>query len=66
MEPVVVYVFTSYWWLAFPIMWFAWGLARQVLDYRHRRNVAEVMKVYAAHGKQPPAEILRAAAGLRA
>lgn len=66
MEPVVAYVFTSYWWLLFPILWFAWGLAHQVLNFLQQRDAAEVIKLYAAHGKTPPAEILKAAVGLKA
>lgn len=50
-------LFAAYWWLLFPI--FGFGIAFFSMWLRHRRMHAwlELMKTYAAQGKEPPANI---------
>jgi hypothetical protein len=53
----------EHWWLIFPIGWFIFGGLGMWLNYRRGRDAMEIMKSYAAQGREPPAEILRAASG---
>ena len=46
-------VFWAFWWLIFPIMFFAMGALSMVLRHRRHRDTLEVMKAYAAQGKDP-------------
>jgi hypothetical protein len=55
----VTYVFFSYWWLIFPVMWFAFGLSRSLFRYGRQRDAMDVARAYAANGREPPAEITR-------
>lgn len=54
---------TSFWWALFPLAFFAIGGLRMWLNYRRSRDVLEVIKTYAAQGKEPPAEVMRMLAG---
>lgn len=50
--------FWSLWWLIFPVMFFAKGALRMWLRYKRRKDNIDLMKTYAAQGKDP-AEIAR-------
>ena len=47
-----------FWWLIFPIMWFAFGIVGMALKHQRDRDTLELMKTYAAKGKDP-AEIAK-------
>ena len=49
----------SYWWLIFPIGAFAFGAWERWLSYQRSRDTLELLKTYAAQGKEPPPEISR-------
>lgn len=49
----------SYWWLIFPIGAFVLGAWDRWLGYQRSRDTLEVLKTYAAQGKEPPPEISR-------
>ena len=49
----------AYWWLIFPIMWFIFGMFGMWMAHRRHRDTIELMKTYAAQGKDP-AEIAKA------
>ena len=43
----------SYWWLMFPLMWMAFGAWGMWLRHRRQQDTLEVMKTYAAQGRDP-------------
>src|SRR5947207_4703890 len=49
--------FRSYWWLLFPIGAFLFGAWDRWLAYKRSRDHLELLKHYAAQGKEPPPEI---------
>lgn len=51
---------TDYWWLIFPLGFLLIAIIDRWLAYRRSRDALEVIKAYAAQGKEPPAEVLRA------
>ncbi len=62
----------THWWLIIILAVFAVPLVQALLDpwrrfllYRERREALETLKVYAAQGKEPPAEVLAAVGGRR-
>jgi hypothetical protein len=52
----------AYWWLIFPIMWFIFGMFGMWMAHRRHRDTIDLMKTYAAQGKDP-AEIAKAMNG---
>ncbi|MEO8114541.1 MAG: hypothetical protein ABI655_09175 [Phenylobacterium sp.] len=52
-------LFRSYWWLLFPIGAFVFGAWDRWLAYRRSRDHLELIKTYAAQGKEPPPELMR-------
>jgi hypothetical protein len=48
-----------FWWLIFPIMWFAFGIVGMALKHRRDHDALELMKTYSEKGKDP-AEIAKA------
>jgi|GEM_PF-258734 len=50
--------FWSFWWLIFPLGGFAMGAFGMWMSYKRHRDAMEVMKTYAAQGKDP-AEVAR-------
>lgn len=52
-------LFRSYWWLLFPIGAFVFGAWDRWLAYRRSRDHLELIKSYAAQGKEPPADLMR-------
>jgi hypothetical protein len=53
----------SFWWLIFPLSWFAFGFFGMYLRHRRHRDAMDVLKTYAAQGKEPPAEVSRILSG---
>ncbi len=47
------YWFWSFWWLIFPIMGFAFSAFGMWMGYRAHRDRIELLKTYAAQGKDP-------------
>jgi hypothetical protein len=52
-----------FWWLVFPLAWFVFAALWQVLAYLRSRDAMRAMSAWAAQGKEPPAELVRAAQG---
>jgi hypothetical protein len=50
--------FWSYWWLLFPIGAFVFGAWDRWLAYKRSRDHLELLKHYAAQGKDPPPEVM--------
>ena len=53
------YVFRSYWWLLFPIGAFVSGAWDRWLSYKRSRDHLDLLRHYAAQGKDPPPELVR-------
>lgn len=49
----------SYWWLIFPIGAFIFGAWERWLAYQRSRDTLDLLKTYAAQGKEPPPELTR-------
>ncbi len=45
--------FWSFWWLIFPLMWFVFGGFGMWMSNRRHRDTIDLMKTYAAQGKDP-------------
>jgi hypothetical protein len=54
-------IFRSYWWLLFPIGAFVFGAWDRWLAYKRSRDHLELLKHYAAQGKDPPPELVQEA-----
>lgn len=52
--------FYSYWWLIFPIMFFAFGAWDRWLAYQRSKERLDLLRTYASQGKDPPPELMRA------
>lgn len=51
-------LFRNYWWLLFPLFWFVaagWG---SLMRYKRTQAKIDLLKTYAASGKEPPAELI--------
>jgi hypothetical protein len=59
----MVQVFFAYWWLLFPLAWFVAGGWHSWLAYQRRKHELDIIKTYAAQGKDPPPEIAKAISG---
>jgi hypothetical protein len=53
-------IFRSYWWLLFPIGFFVFGAWDRWLAYQRSKDHLELIKTYAAQGKDPPPELVKA------
>ncbi|ATC31671.1 hypothetical protein CA606_04480 [Caulobacter vibrioides] len=51
-------LFNRYWWLLFPIGFFVYSAFQSWLSYRSNRETLDLIKTYAAAGREPPAELL--------
>ena len=51
-------VVSSYWWLLFPFSWIVFGAFQGWLRYQARRDALDVLKSYAAAGREPPAALV--------
>ena len=47
------------WWLIFPVMAMVFGLLAMWLRYQRQKHTIELLRTYAAQGKEPPAEIAK-------
>jgi len=43
----------AFWWLIFPMMWFVFGLFHTWMRYREHRDRLELIRTYAAQGRDP-------------
>ena len=46
-------IFRQFWWLIFPISWFIFGAWQSWLSYRANRETLDLIKTYAAAGREP-------------
>lgn len=55
----LIWLFTRYWWLIFPLFWM--GFAMMGIWSRHNRanRTIDLLKSYADQGKDPPPELLK-------
>jgi hypothetical protein len=51
-------LFRSFWWLIFPLSWFVFGGYQSWLSYKANRDTLDLIKTYAAAGREPPPELL--------
>jgi len=51
-------LFRQFWWLIFPLSWFVYGAWQSWLSYRANQETLDLIKTYAASGREPPAELL--------
>jgi hypothetical protein len=51
-------IFRQFWWLIFPLSWFVFGAWQSWLSYRANRETLDLIKTYAAAGREPPPELL--------
>lgn len=51
-------MFRQFWWLIFPLGWFAFGAYQSWLSYRANRDTLDLIKTYAEAGREPPPELL--------
>jgi len=51
-------LFQSYWWLLFPLFWFIGAGWSSLMRYKRTQAKIDLIKTYAASGKEPPAELL--------
>ena len=59
----MVGLFFSFWWLIFPLMGFVFGGFGMFMNYRRSQQAMDVLKTYAAQGKDPPPEVMAAITG---
>jgi len=52
-------IFRQFWWLIFPISWFIFGAWQSWLSYRANRETLDLIKTYAASGREPPPELFQ-------
>jgi hypothetical protein len=55
----------SFWWLIFPLMGFVFAGWGMYLNHRRSQNAMEILRAYAAQGKDPPPEVLAAVTGVQ-
>jgi len=51
------HLFRDFWWLLFPLSWFVLGAFRSWMSYRESRETLDLIKTYAASGREPPPEL---------
>lgn len=51
-------LFRSYWWLIFPLSWFVFDGFQNWLSYKANRDTLDLLKSYAASGREPPPELV--------
>lgn len=52
-------LFRSYWWLLFPLAWFAIGAFTSFLNYRRQKETLNLLRTYAEKGQEPPEALLK-------
>ncbi|WP_397399665.1 hypothetical protein [Phenylobacterium sp.] len=53
-------IFRSYWWLLFPLAFFAFGAWDRWLAYQRSKDRLELLRTYTNQGKDPPPELIKA------
>jgi len=48
----------DFWWLAFPLSWFAMAGLRNWLDHKARREALDLIQIYVRNGREAPPELL--------
>ena len=56
-------LFYNFWWLLFPAAFFVAGGFNAWVASSRRRGAMDLLKTYADNGREPPAELVRAAYG---
>jgi len=51
-------LFRDFWWLIFPLSGIVFGAFQRWLAYRARRDTLDLIKTYAAAGREPPSELV--------
>ena len=51
----------GYWWAMMPVLGMSIGAVYMVINAWRARAAMDVLRAYAEHGREPPAEVLRAA-----
>lgn len=51
-------LFNEFWWLVFPLSWFAVSAWRNWLSYLAEREAMDLMSTYARNGVEPPASLV--------
>lgn len=51
-------LFRDFWWLVFPLSGIVFGAFQRWLAYRARRETLDLIKTYAAAGREAPAELV--------
>jgi hypothetical protein len=51
-------LFRQFWWLLFPLSWFAYGAWQSWLSYRANQETLDLIKTYAQSGREPPPELM--------
>ncbi|MGK0266831.1 MAG: hypothetical protein ACI82N_001084 [Maricaulis sp.] len=51
-------LFRNYWWLLFPLFWFLSAGWSSMMRFKHTQSKIDLLKTYAASGREPPAELL--------
>ena len=54
----MVDLFQQYWWLLFPFFWFLSAGWHSMMRYKRTQAKIELLKAYAASGKEPPADLI--------
>lgn len=53
-------LFRDFWWLAFPLAWGVAAMWTGWLNAQRRRDETRLLAAYAAAGREPPAELIKA------
>jgi hypothetical protein len=56
-------LFDDYWWLLFPLAFFLIFAWNSFMRYKQTKAKIELLKTYAAAGKEPPSELIRSLDG---
>jgi hypothetical protein len=55
-----MYLFTHYWWVIIPLIWFIYAAYCSSLRYAHRRDKLSLLRTYVDQGKDVPPELAKA------
>jgi len=65
-DDTFVSLFRQFWWLIFPLWWMVLRVVRTFRQQSAQDRALEVLRIYAAQGKEPPPEVLKALTQTRA
>jgi len=51
-------LFRDFWWLAFPLSWFAMAGWRNWLGHKTRRETLDLIQTYVRNGREAPPEVM--------